>query len=146
VVAVVLVIKNWSKITDWFGQKWTQFTEWISEAWNNVVKWFTDFDFKQLFMDIGQSILSFLLAPLRLTLQLLAKIPGKIGDIAQTGLDTIDKFTGNVKVIPGDEESESDAKETLPSTTQASNQNLSRTITENNSNISLDIIDKGNNV
>ncbi len=137
IVAVVLVIKNWSKITDWFGEKWAQFTNWISSLWERVVNFFKEFDFKAMFMKIGQSILKFMLMPLKLMLKLLSKLPGKIGNLAQAGLDKIGEFTGDVKVTP-----EEDG--VLPSTTQASN----TSVVENNNNTSLDINikDKGGNV
>lgn len=137
IVAVVLVIKNWSKITDWFGEKWAQFTNWISSLWERVVNFFKEFDFKAMFMKIGQSILKFMLMPLKLMLKLLSKLPGKIGNLAQAGLDKIGEVTGDVTVTPEDDG-------VLPSTTQASN----TSVVENNNNTSLDINikDKGGNV
>lgn len=136
IVAVVLVIKNWSKITDWFGEKWASFTSWISELWSKVVGFFKDFDFKAMFKSIGQSILKFMLLPLKLMLQLLSKLPGKIGNLAQAGLDKIGEFTGDVEVTPDGE--------ALPSTTQASNSSVIET--NNNTSLDINIKDKGGNV
>jgi TP901 family phage tail tape measure protein len=136
IVAVVLVIKNWSAITDWFGEKWKAFTGFLSEAWNNVVKWFKDFDFKAMFMGIGQSIIKFMLTPLTFMLKLLSKLPGGIGDAAQLGLDKIEGFTGSFAVTPEDE--------ALPSTTQASNSSVIETT--RNTKLAIDIKDKGGNV
>ena len=136
IVAVVLVIKNWSSITAWFGDKWGQFTKFIGEAWGKVVSWFTEFDFKGMFMDIGQSILKFMLFPLKTMLELLARIPGKIGNLAQMGLDKIGGITGEMKV--------SADGEPLSSTTQASNKEVSESIQK--SRLAIDIRDKGGNV
>jgi len=138
IVAVILVIKNWSTITDWFGKMWSKFTNWIGEAWQNVVKWFQEFDFKQMFMGIGQSILKFMLMPMKAMLTLLSNIPGKIGDLAKLGLEKIGEVTGEVDV--------NSQNDVLPSTSQASNEAVSRSITEKNSNVTLDIVDSGNNV
>ena len=136
IVAVVLVVQNWGAITDWFGEKWTQFTSFISEAWSNVVNWFSEFDFPAFFMSIGQSIIKFMLFPLRTMLGLLAKLPGGIGEAAQSGLDTIDGLIAKVAITP--------EEEPLPSTTQATNTNLSESV--KNSRLNIDIKDKGNNV
>lgn len=164
VVAVVLVIKNWSKITDWFGEKWKQFTAFISEAWDNVVKWFKEFDFMEFFKNIGKSLLKYMLLPLKGMLALLSKIPGKIGDLAKSGLDKIDGLTGTVEVNNNQEKgilqnsnlgnneneetknsnSQENNNEVLPSTTQTSNNNLSETI--KTSRLNIDIRDKGGNV
>lgn len=137
IVAVILVIKNWSKITDWFGEKWAQFTNWISELWDKVVNFFKEFDFKAMFKSIGQSIMKFMFAPMKGLLTLLSKLPGKIGELASMGLEKIGEFTGEVDV-------NSDDKEPLPSTSQASNESVKETI--KNSKIRIDVKDKGGNV
>jgi TP901 family phage tail tape measure protein len=136
IVAVILIIKNWSSITKWFGEKWTQFTNWIGEAWQSVVDWFTEFDFKQMFIDIGQSILKFMLAPMKAMLKLLSNVPGKIGALAKMGLDKIDDITGEIDV--------KNKSEVLPSTSQASANSVQKSINE--SNLRIDIKDKGGNV
>jgi len=135
IVAVVLVVKNWGAITDWFGAKWEEFTTWISELWNKVVAFFTDFDFKALFMGIGQAIIDYMLFPLKSVLKLVAMIPGDVGKAAQAGLDKLNEMT-DLGV---------NAEQTvLPSTNQASNESVSKSITQNN--LAIDIKDKGGNV
>jgi TP901 family phage tail tape measure protein len=138
VVAVIAIIKNWSAITEWFGEKWKMFTEWISGLWQSVVSWFKDFDFMEFFKNIGQSILKFMLMPLKGVLTLLAKIPGKIGELAQSGLDKIGDLTGEVDANLNNETLEA------PETGQA---NITRESNANvNGAIDLNIRDKGNNV
>lgn len=137
VAAVVAIIMNWSKITDWFGQKWSQFTSWISETWQKVVAFFKEFDFKAMFIGIGQAIISYMLLPLKTVLFLLSKVPGKVGELSKMGLDKINEITGNVEV-------KSDKNEVLPSTNQASSETVKKTIKE--SNLNINIKDKGNNV
>lgn len=138
VVAVIAIIKNWSAITEWFGEKWKMFTEWISGLWQSVVSWFKDFDFMAFFKNIGQSILKFMLMPLKGVLTLLSKIPGKIGELAQSGLDKIGELTGELDTP--------DANETLdaPETGQA---NIIRESNANvNGAIDVNLRDPGNNV
>lgn len=138
VVAVIAIIKNWSAITEWFGEKWKMFTEWISGLWQGVVNWFKDFDFMAFFKNIGQSILKFMLLPLKGVLTLLSKIPGKIGELAQSGLDKIGELTGELDTP--------DANETLdaPETGQA---NIIRESNANvNGAIDVNLRDPGNNV
>lgn len=137
ITAVVLIIKNWGTITDWFSKKWVQFTSWVSELWGNVVDYFKNTDLKTMFMDLGKTILKYMLSPLRLVLKLASNIPGKIGDMAGSALRTIDASL---------ETSASGTDEVLPSTTQSSNEAVTKSITERNSNITLDILDKGGNV
>jgi len=136
IAAVILIFKNWGAITDWFSEKWGQATAFIGEAWSNVVKWFTEFDFKQMFMDIGQSILKFMLMPLKMMLTLLSNIPGKIGDIAKIGLDKIGDVTGEIGV--------EGKKEVLESTAQKGAEITKNSVTQNN--LAIDINDKGGNV
>jgi phage-related minor tail protein len=46
IAALIVVIKNWGKITDWLSDKWGQFTSWLSNGVTslvkNFVKWFDD--------------------------------------------------------------------------------------------------------
>ena len=134
VMAVIAVFYYWDNITAWFGKQFENFTNWISESWNKLTAFFTEFDFKALFMSIGQSILTFLLLPLKMVLTLLSKIPGKVGSLAQSGLDKIGEVTGDIGV----------KNEMLPSTAQASSEQIINT--KNSNTLSIDIKDKGNNV
>ncbi|WAA10843.1 hypothetical protein [Fervidibacillus albus] len=46
IAGIILVIKNWGKITDWISEKWNQFTSWLSEITSNLasdfVNWFNN--------------------------------------------------------------------------------------------------------
>lgn len=138
IAGVVLVVKNWSTITDWFGKKWEQFTKWISKLWGGVVEFFQEFDFNRFFMDIGQSVLKFLLAPITGLLKMLAMLPGKVGKLAGMGLDKIGDITGDLNV-------NSDGGDgVLPSSTQTSTEITRNTISRGSLAISLN--DPGGNV
>lgn len=100
--AIILAFKNWDKISEWFSKQWGKFTSWISEAWTNVVNWFKEFDFTKFFKDIGQSILRFVLAPMKMMLRLASNIPGKIGDMASKALATIGNITGDGNIAVND--------------------------------------------
>lgn len=102
VVGVIAIFKNWDKITAWFGKQWGKFTGWLSEAWTNVVNWFKEFDFTKFFKDIGQSILRFVLAPMKMMLSLASNIPGKIGDMATKALTKIGNITGDGNIAIND--------------------------------------------
>jgi TP901 family phage tail tape measure protein len=141
VVAVILVIKNWSAITEWFGKKWEMFTNWISDSWDRVVKFFSEFDFKGMFVQIGQSIMTYLLMPIKMLLMLLAKLPGKVGDLAQMGLDKIGGLTGEIGINNEDGVGDDGV---LPSTNQSSSDAVSRSVSKNNLNIKIK--DKGGNI
>lgn len=136
IAAVIAIIMNWSSITKWFGKQWDRFTGFIGGAWSRIVKFFKEFDFKKMFMDIGRSIIRFMLMPLKWILSLLAKLPGKVGRMAQAGLDKMNELTGDVEV----------KKEVVPSTNQAASEQVTKKITENNSNLNVNIKDKGGNV
>lgn len=138
VTLVVLVIRNWGTITEWFAKTWTEKMQSIKEAWSEVVSWFKEFDFKGMFVDIGQSIIKFMLLPLTGILTLLSKIPGGIGDFAKLGLDEVGKVTGDISV--------DSSEKSLPSSAQASGESVTRNITKSNSNVKIDIVDKGGNV
>lgn len=136
--AVILIITNWSAITDWFGAKWEQFTSWISELWGKVVAFFSEFDFKAMFMGIGQAIIEYMLFPLKSVLKLVAMIPGSVGEAAQAGLDKLNEMT-DLKAQFGSSEGGA-----LPSTNQASSESVQKSITQNN--LAINIKDKGKNV
>lgn len=138
IVAVIAIIKNWSSITEWFGKKWEQFTGWISGLWGKVVGFFKDFDFMAFFKRIGQSILSFMLLPMKGVLTLLSKIPGKVGELAQLGLDKIADITGEVTATTDDAPLDSPETEQANATREA-NANV-------NGQIDLNIKDPGSNV
>ena len=98
IAGLIALFYNWDSVTEWFGNQWDSFTNWIGEAWDSVVKWFQEFDFLDFFKGIGQSILKFLLTPMRMMLQLASSIPGSIGNMAKTALGKIGELTGEIEV------------------------------------------------
>lgn len=138
IVAIVLIIKNWGAISDWFIEKWGQLMAWLGDSWKKVTTFFTEFSFKDLFIGIGQAIIEYMLFPLKSVLKLVAMIPGGIGKAAQSGLEKINEMT-DLGVMVGGEK-----KSVLPSTTQASSEQIQKSVTENK--LAIDIKDKGGNV
>lgn len=131
--AIIAIFYYLDEIVAWFGKQWEAFTSWIGELWNNVVKWFQEFDFMNFFKQIGQSIINFMLWPLKTVLGLVAKLPGTVGDAAQSALDTINDLTDlGVKA------------EVLPSPEQKQTENMQNIGV--NGNIGININDKNNNV
>lgn len=92
IVAVVAVILNWGKITDWFAEKWGQFTDWIGNKWASIIGYFKNNSLKDIFIDAGLALIKFLITPFKLLLQLLSKVPGRVGNFATKGLDAIDNL------------------------------------------------------
>ncbi|WP_300440704.1 phage tail tape measure protein [Christiangramia sp.] len=137
IVGLILIIKNWSTITDWFGKKWEQFTKWISKLWGGVTDFFSEFDFKAFFMDIGQSVLKYLLMPITGLLKLLSMLPGKVGKLASMGLEEIGNITGDLNV-------NNNGNGVLPSTTQTSSEITRETVQRGRLDVNLN--DPGNNV
>lgn len=133
VVAIIAIFIYWDKICEWFGKQWEKFTNWIGEVWDSVVKWFEDFDFINFFKQIGNAVISFLLAPLRTVLSLVSKIPGKIGDLGKQALEMTHMI-------------DFETTESQSSPAVESNKQLQETITTNNSSMSIDIKDKGGNI
>lgn len=87
ITAIILVVKNWGAITKWFGK-----------IWGNIVNFFKEFDFINFFKEIGNSIIEFLLFPLKGILLLLSKLPGKVGKMAGEALDVVNKIKFDVDV------------------------------------------------
>lgn len=125
--AIIAVFYYWDEIMTWFSEQWESFTNFVGGLWDGLVAWFQDFDFLEFFKGIGTAVKDFFLGPLQDAMDLLGEITDSIG--------------GAIGGVFGIENSEA-----LPSTTQASSDNVSRSISENNNNVTLDIIDKGNNV
>ena len=42
IAAVIVIVKNWDKITKWFSEQWKKFTKIISDTTENMKKWVTD--------------------------------------------------------------------------------------------------------
>nr|WP_299067182.1 phage tail tape measure protein [uncultured Allomuricauda sp.] len=138
IAAVVAIFYYWDDITAWFGKQWKKFTSWIGDAWNSVVEWFKEFDFIGFFKGIGQSILKFLLTPMRMMLKLASGIPGKIGNMAKGALDKINQLTGDGEIAV------KDAREPLDSP-ELNNARVTQESIET-SKVDLNVIDRGNNV
>lgn len=128
VALIVIAFKNWGKITAWVGEKW-----------NQVVEWFKAFDFVAMFKKIGKVIIDFLLFPLKSVLFVLSKIPGTIGDLASSGLDTINDITGKLTVNDG-----TSPKSPISTPENQSAESIQKSITQNF--LSIDIKDNGGNV
>lgn len=109
--------------------------------WDMIVDAFKTGGIKAGIKAIGRVLIDALLMPMQQLLELVAKIPG-MGDLAGNAAARIAAIRDGLGVNTGsDDESET---EVLPTTNQASNEQLiERT---NNSNVNLNIRDKGNNV
>ena len=42
ITAIILIIKNWGAISEWFGEVFKKVGDWIKETWGKVEKWFSD--------------------------------------------------------------------------------------------------------
>ena len=136
IIAIILIFKNWGKITDWFTAKW-----------NVLTAYFKDTSWSDIFKDIGKSILSFLLTPLKTVLKLVSLLPGKLGKLAKTGLEKINDFTmtsGAMKLQDLRSSENAYNKKVLNSAEVNASKKVTETIKKNN--ISIDIRDKGNNI
>ena len=127
--AIIAIFYYWDEIMAWFSQQWQSFTDLIAGLWGNLTAWFQEFDFIEFFKGIGSAVIDFFLGPLQDAMELLGEITGAIGN-------AVGGIFGDVDVNA----------ETLPSTTQASSANVSRSISESYNNVRLDIVDKGGNV
>jgi len=134
IAAIIAIFYYWDEICEWFGKVWSKFTNWIGELWDKLVKWFEEFSFVNFFKQIGNAIIDFMLFPIKQVLELVSKIPGKIGNMAKQALD----FTNTLKF-----EVDSEPQLSPNATAQVA---TSESITTNNSNIQLDINDKNNNL
>lgn len=109
--------------------------------WDMIVDAFKTGGIKAGIKAIGRVLIDALLMPMQQLLELVAKIPG-MGDLAGNAAAKIAAIRDGLGVNTGSSD-ESEA-EVLPTTNQASNEQLiERT---NNSNVNLNIKDKGNNV
>lgn len=131
IALIILAFIYWDEICEWFAKQWEKFTNWIGEIWDAVVKWFEEFSFVDFFKSIGQAIIDFMLFPLRSVLELVSKIPGKIGRLAGEALE----LTHKLDLVD---------KQDSPSTT-ASKQTRDA-VKDSKSNMIIDINDKGGNV
>lgn len=136
IAAIIAIFYYWDEICAWFSKQWEKFTNWIGELWDKVVKWFQEFSFENFFKSIGNAIIDYMLFPLRTVLGLVAKIPGKIGDMAKQALE----FTSNIKF---DIEPTKQAELSPQTTAQVS---TSESITTNKSSMQVNFNDKNNNI
>tara|TARA_R110002049_G_scaffold64570_2_gene170195 strand:+ start:168 stop:2030 length:1863 start_codon:yes stop_codon:yes gene_type:complete len=130
--AIIAIFYYWDEIMLWFSEQWTTFVNFIGGLWDSLTTWFQEFDFLEFFKGIGNAVIDFFLGPLEDAMELLSEITESIGN-AVGGI-----FGGDVDVNSNGE--------ALPSTTQASSANVSRSISESYNNVKIDIADKGGNV
>lgn len=134
------LFKKWGKLMEWFKGLWFKLIAPIKKLWGGLVGFFQNFEFKKFFMDIGQSIINFLLTPIKSLLGLLAKLPGKAGRMAAEALDKLSEMSTFVKV------EEPEEKRVLNSPAVSASNAISENIETQRNTIDLNVNDKGNNV
>jgi len=103
IAAIIAIFYNWNDITEWVSKQFGKVTKWIGNAWDRLVNWFKAFDFKGFFKEIGQSIMRFMLFPIRKVLELTSKLPGKLGKMATVALDKVKELSGDGEMrVSGD--------------------------------------------
>ena len=137
ILAIVAIFYYWDEIVAWFGKQWESFTNMIGELWDGLVSWFEGFSFADFFMNIGQSIINFMLMPLKSVLELLAMLPGAVGNAAQMGLDKLNQMS-DLSVLLGTENQQVQSPEVVNAQNQQNN--------KVGGNIDINVKDKGNNV
>jgi TP901 family phage tail tape measure protein len=139
VLAVVYIFLYWDEIVAFFGKQFTKFTEMLGTAWDSITKFFQEFSFVDFFKGIGNALIKFMLLPLKSMLVLLSQLPGKLGDLASVGLDKLNEMEANINFDRNGDESG-----VLPNSSQAASQETTETIRD--SNVRIDVRDKGGNV
>lgn len=126
IAAIIAIFYYWDDIVAWFSEQWTAFTTFLSE-----------FDFVGMFMSIGQSIIDFMLFPLKTVLGLVASLPGSIGEAAQTGLDKLNEMSNLGVSVKGE----------VPKL-ESPDQMNAKMMQENrlSGGFNLNVRDKGNNI
>lgn len=97
IAAIVAVIMNWGKITEWFSGIWSTFTSFIGEKWNGMMDYFKNTSLANIFIDAGLALIKFLITPFTALLTLLSKLPGKVGKFASAGLEAVDSLLTRTK-------------------------------------------------
>jgi len=137
IAAIIAIFYYWDEICAWFSKQWEMFTGLLSAAWGAIVTFFEEFSFVDFFISIGQSIIDFMLMPLKAVLKLVAMIPGGIGEAAQAGLDKLNDMT-NISMQLGRENKQTEAPEVVNSQNQQT--------TKVSGGLNVNIKDKGKNV
>jgi len=147
VLAVVYIFLYWDEICAWFSKQWEKFTSWIGDLWDKLVSWFKDFSFEEFFKNIGKAIIDWMLLPLRGVLKLLSYLPGKVGDMSQKALDSINDMTGNlgISLVGESKVAEDKAKVKRLDSPQEAN---AKVMQENRLKgaVDINVKDKGNNL
>jgi len=150
VLLVVYIFLYWDEICTWFGEQWEKFTSWIGDMWDNLVEWFQNFSFADFFKNIGKAIIDWMLLPLRGVLKLLSYLPGKVGDMAQNALDSVNDMTGKMGIsLVGESKLAEDAAATKEKKKLESPQEVNYNMQKENrmkGQIDLNVNDKGGNI
>lgn len=136
--AIIAIFYYWDEIVAWFSSQWTMYTDMIGATWGMLTSWFEDFSFTDFFQNIGASIIDFLLAPLKSVLELVSMIPGKIGEAAGEGLNTLNNLS--------DFNLNSESGSALDSPAIANQKATNESIRTQRNTIDMNINDPGNNV
>lgn len=155
ITAIIYIFLYWDEIVAWFKDKLVGFVKFlisvpgkIASAWGDLVLWFKEFDFVDFFKQIGQSIINFMLMPLKTMLWLVSKMPGKLGVIGKDALAKVNDITGNILVDKGVEDKlDSPSSETLLDSPETNAANIAKDGTGmSKAEMQIKIMDKGNNV
>jgi len=127
------------EIIAFFKKKFLESLILISKAFFKMVNFFKKFDFIDFFKGIGNAIITYFLSPIKNVLFLVSQLPGKLGALASVGLDKLNELEANFNFDRTGDESG-----VLPSSAQAASQQTTETIRD--SNVRIDVRDKGGNV
>lgn len=87
ITAIILIIKNWGAISEWFGELWTSITDTLKDVWNSV---------KEFFINCWQSICDTAKNIWNAIKEFLANIWEGIKNIATTVWTAISNFFSNI--------------------------------------------------
>lgn len=96
IIAVVAVIKNWGKITDWLSDRWEQFKDWISGVWDAISEKISEVwtGIKDFFKSIWEAIYNTIEVPINLIKSLIEGIMYAIYAIIYTVWEVVKSALG----------------------------------------------------
>lgn len=92
-IAIIAVFKNWGSIVQWLTSLWSG----LVSMWFTFVDAMKSIEWIENFKMIGNSIISFILLPLKAILTIIAALPGKVGAVGEAGLKQLNKLQFETK-------------------------------------------------
>lgn len=98
IAGLIVVIKNWGKITDWLSDKWKSFSKWISKLVGDIASWFSK-KFKDIFGSVKDNFNKIKSTASDIWASIKSKIADFVGGIKDSAISKFNSLRSSISSI-----------------------------------------------